>query len=93
MFCVQTNKNVWNSKCQFSEVGAQFLFYLDYSYGLFQQYCYGQTRLAAGVTGKSRRVGAKGQAKGSGVDPPGEDEGKRKGGEEESDMGARDLEH
>lgn len=49
--------------------------------------------MAAGVTGKGRRVGAKGQAKGSGVDPPGEDDGKRKGGEEESDMGARDLEH
>lgn len=47
---------------------------------VFQQYCYGQARLAAGVTGKSRRGGVKGQAKRSGVDPPGEDEGKRKGG-------------
>lgn len=65
---------------------------LDYSYGLFQQYYCGQTRLAAGVTGKSR-VGAKGQGKRSEVDPPGEDEGKRKGGEKESDMGGRDLDH
>lgn len=66
---------------------------LDYKKGLFQQYCYGQTRLAAGVTGKSSRVGAKGQAKRSGVDPPGENEEKRKRGEEKSDMGGRDLEH
>lgn len=75
--------------------GTQFLLYLDYSYVFyfFQEYCYGQTRLAAGVTGKSRRVGATGQAKRSGIDPPGEDEEKRKGGKEESDMGGRDLEH
>lgn len=37
-------------------------------------------------------LGVKGQGERSGVDPPGEDEGKRKGGEE-SDMGGRDLEH
>lgn len=69
------------------------MLYLDYSYVLFQQYCYGQTRLAAGVTVKSSRVGAKGQAKRSGVDPPGENKENRKGGEEKSDMGGRDLEH
>ncbi|TNN43327.1 hypothetical protein EYF80_046483 [Liparis tanakae] len=49
-------------------------------FGHFPSHCHGRTRLAAGVAGKSRRVGAKGQAKRSGVDPPGEDEGKRKGG-------------
>lgn len=86
MFCVQINKNLVIPS------GVQLLLYLDYIYGLFQQYCYGQTRLAAGVTGKSR-VRAKGQGKRSEVDPPGEDEGKRKRGEEESDMGGRDLEH
>lgn len=59
-------------------IPAQFLLYLDYSYWLFKQHCCGQTRLAAGVTGRSR-VGAKGQGKRSGVDPPGEDEGRRKG--------------
>lgn len=57
---------------------AHLLFYLDRSYGLLQRCCCGQTRLAAGVTGKSS-VRAKGQGNRSGVDPPGEDEGKRKG--------------
>lgn len=60
---------------------------------LFQQYCYGWTGLTAGVTGKSRRVGAKGQAIRSRGVPPGGDEGTRKGGEKESDVGGRDRDH
>lgn len=66
------------------------MLYLDYSNELFQQYCYEQTRLAAGVTGKSRRVGAKGQS------PRGQElthQERTKGGEEESDMGGRDPKH
>lgn len=43
-------------------------------------YCCGQTRMAAGVTGKSRAA-AEGQGTRSGVDPPGEDEEKRRGRE------------
>lgn len=78
MFCGQINKNEDHLVLVFCSK-VWFVLYLDYSNGLFQQYCYGQTRLAAGVTGKSRRVGAKGQAKRSGVDPPGEDEGRRRG--------------
>lgn len=80
---------MWNSK---PVEGLSFCYIWITATELSSLHCYRQTRLAAGVTGKSR-VGAKGQGKGSGVDPPGEDEGKRKGGEEESDMGGRDLEH
>lgn len=66
---------------------AWLVLYLDFSDEL---YCYGQTRLAAGVTGKSRRVGAKGQSS-RGLKLTHQE--RTKGREEESDMGGRGVKH
>ena len=72
---------------------AQFLLYLDYSYGLSSSTATGKLDWQLVLLGGEGGWEQRGRTTRSGVDPPGEDEGKRKGGEEESDMGRRDLEH
>lgn len=73
--------------------GLRFVIFFYCSCSFSLHWCNSQTRWAAGDTGKSRRATAEGQAKRSRVDPSGEDKRKSNGGEEESDMGRRDLEH
>lgn len=84
-------KRVLNSKWLHSVMGSDFYFYCSCSFSL--HWCNSQTRWAAGDTGKSMWATAEGQAKRSRVEPSGEDKRKSNGGEEESDMGRRDLEH